>query len=766
MAVIGIPTTRVSDLFIRERMLRQVQTDQATLFRVMMQLSTGRRFEAPSEDPVAALRVISLQSLLERKAQVQNNLTTNQSFLSASDTALSNVSGLLAEVRGLTLGVIGTTATDVQRQTAVQQIDQVIRQLVDTGNTQFRGRYLFAGSQTTVLPFAISTANIVGFLGNEGHLQSYADVDLLFATNLSGSEVFGAVSEPVRGTADFHPVLTLRTRLDDLRSGLGISGGSIAVSDGLKTSIVDLSGAATIGDVAALIKANPPPGRELFVDVTPAGLVVTLAGADGALSIREVGGGTVAAELGILRETGLPTPIVGEDLAPVLRPTTALSDCFGARAVAFLHSIGPDNDIIVEADVIGPELPDGTPLNGVAVRYVGDVSAGGEYVEYVPGVEIVVHVDPARTEARQVVELINAFPDLPFTARLDPLDATHGGKGVVQVSAEGRTDHGVGSEFDKDSGLQILNGGRTHTIGFSTARTVEDLLNALNGAGAGLLAEINPSRTGIDVRSRSSGADFAIGENGGATATQLGIRTFGRETRLQDVHHGHGVRDWPGYGGPDTGIDFTITRIDGVEIPIDVTGLETIGEVIDAINNHLDNDGQLEARLAAFGNGIELIDRSVGAGKLAVTRAPMSKAAIDLGLLPPGEDSISSDDGRLTGADCNPLETEGVFTALLRIRAGLQANDLFEVQRGLEMLDRAATNLNFARGELGARQQGLAVLQNRLDDEVIELRKNLSLEYDVPIEEVVSTLTARQVAYEASLRAMGTILQMSLLDYL
>jgi len=68
--IIGIPTTRVSELFIHQRLLNQVQFDEAELFRVQRQLSTGRRYEAPSEDPISALRVLSLQRLLERKEQV------------------------------------------------------------------------------------------------------------------------------------------------------------------------------------------------------------------------------------------------------------------------------------------------------------------------------------------------------------------------------------------------------------------------------------------------------------------------------------------------------------------------------------------------------------------------------------------------------------------------------------------------------------------------------------------------------------------------
>jgi flagellar hook-associated protein 3 FlgL len=203
MSITGVPTTRVSDQFIRSRLMAQVQFDQAELYRLQTQLSTGLRFGTPGEDPVAAGRVMSLQSLLERKAQVQTNLTTNQSYLTSTDVAMSRISNLVAEVRGAALGVVGSTSSDEQRNAVALQVEQAAKQLLDAGNQKFRGRYLFAGSTTQTRPFEMIGDNVVRYSGNEEELLSYSDIDLLFATNVNGSDVFGAMSEKIRGSADF-----------------------------------------------------------------------------------------------------------------------------------------------------------------------------------------------------------------------------------------------------------------------------------------------------------------------------------------------------------------------------------------------------------------------------------------------------------------------------------------------------------------------------------------------------------------------------------
>ena len=74
--------------------------------------------------------------------------------------------------------------------------------------------------------------------------------------------------------------------------------------------------------------------------------------------------------------------------------------------------------------------------------------------------------------------------------------------------------------------------------------------------------------------------------------------------------------------------------------------------------------------------------------------------------------------------------------------------------------------MNSTRADLGAREQGLKIVQDNLDSENIDLQSALSQNHDADFVQVVSDLTARQTAYEASLKALGKIMQMSLIDYL
>lgn len=889
-SVIGIPTTRVSDTFIRTRLMNQVRYDQLDIFRAQQQLSTGKRFQLPSEDPRASIRVMGLQRLLERKDQVRSNLSTNQSYLSATDTALGTINSILTDVRANAIGVVGTMATDEQRAAAAQQVDEAIRQLMNSGNQLFRGRYLFAGSDTTTRPFEMYGENLVKYNGNEKHLSSYADIDLLFDSNVTGQEVFGAISEPVRGSVALQPAVTFSTPLADIRGGLGVALGSISISDGTHSSIIDLSAAKTVGDVAQLIQSHPPAGRIADVQITSTGLTITLESGSppvpGDLSINEVAGGTTANELGILRERGSGLgPLVGRSMEPLVVPTTPLANLLGARASAVLRSSGSDNDLIFEAD------NNGTAYNDLAISVIDDgtTTVGHEQVIYnasaIPPT-LTIKVQTGYTTAQHIVAAMQPLHDsgaIPYSCRLDPIDDRQGGVGAVSVPTSASTSGGWGEDFDKDSGLQIVNGGQTYTIQLQNCSTVEDVLNVLNMSAAGVIAEINDRGTGIDIRSRLSGTDFMIGENGGTTAAQLGLRTLTRETQLDDLNHGLGVHPVAGQN------DFTITLSDGSSAGISVDGCESIGDVIDRINAAFDpgagNPRLLTAQLVSFGNGIQLVDDSGGGGQLTVSSVNPSNAAAELGLMAKGATSASAqtadvaatgaltwgqpDDGLVftslaggtsgnalrvvfqdtgvgadtfsynagthtltfeitdgsttaadivnlfgtlppadaqavalfgvqldstgavahdgsglvhataqplalaggspavfDGTDQNGQETQGVFTALVRLREALLANDVGEVQRAIGLLDDGQDRVAFARAGLGARQQGLDILSDRLDSEDTDLRGALSEDYDADFVQAASDFNGRQIAYEASLKAAAQIFQLTLLNYL
>jgi flagellin-like hook-associated protein FlgL len=507
----------------------------------------------------------------------------------------------------------------------------------------------------------MDAAGNVVYSGNSTPTESYVDVNQLFPTSVTGVQAFGAISQPVQGAA-LTPALSSDTPLADLNGGQGVAPGSIAISDGHSTSVVNLSGAQTLGDVAALIEQNPPAGRTVDVDVTSTGLTLQLQ-PDSAypngdnLSVQEVNGGTTASNLGILDASGVGSgPLVGRTLSATVTPATALGDLLGTTAQANIRFGEPNSDIILQANTAGATTSSGALLNGVTVQFVADAPSGGkETASYNPGTPasgnnpgtagtLTVHISTSAASAStagQIVAAINKVAGLPFTASLDPADQNGGGQPPITTLPAATTTTGGGGTTLDTAGLQITSQGKTYTIDLSGDKTVQDLLNSINDCGAGLDAQINSAKNGIDVSSQVSGSDFSIGENGGITATQLGLRTFTAATQLTQLNQGVGVGVNTATPG---GTDFTISEtVNGaaVQVPVSIAGDSTVGDVLASINAAAQSAGAtVRAQLATSGNGIELTDYANG--PITVTANTQSTAAVDLGLIPTGQTSATS----------------------------------------------------------------------------------------------------------------------------
>jgi len=646
--IIPIPTTRVGDFFIRQRLVSQMQGDQLDLFRLQNQISTGHRMQLPSEDAPAALRAINLQRLLDRKGQIQTNVQASKSFLGAAETTLKSISDLLINIRAETVGISGTLSNDDARRTLIQQVDAALRTLVDTGNAKYQNQFLFAGSRSQDQPYSYDGFT-VQYNGNEGVLRSFVDLERLFETNLAGTDVFGGISGKVQGI-DLNPHVSANTLLSTINQGSGISRNAsvtVSIDTGVSkvSSIVDLSSAVTLGDVARLIENGSPPGT--IVQATVSGSGLKIGTASGTIRIGEVAQGKTANELGILTASGAPatSTITGAALQPAVLNTTRLDDLLGTKAQARLTSVNSNNDIILTAN------RNGAAFNDVDVVFANDGIAGAETASYDSGTKtLTVHVQGGFSTAKQVIAAINA--EGTFTAAADYHDASVAalaGSNPVEVQTfTAATSGGSGSALDSSGGLVISNGARSATIDTSTAETVEDLLNLINGAGLGVVAEINTTQTGINVRSRLSGGSLSIGENGGTLATQLGIRNFTGATRLRDFNQGVGVPTTDKIETIDaTKLDsLRIVARDGTVIDATLAGANTLQAVLAAINTApANNTGTTAvlARLTADGNSIELLDSSTATtGSLVVQNVPGTTAAEYLGFVASGAAQQSS----------------------------------------------------------------------------------------------------------------------------
>ena len=310
-----------------------------------------------------------------------------------------------------------------------------------------------------------------------------------------------------------------------------------------------------------------------------------------------------------------------------------------------------------------------------------------------------------------------------------------------------------GAAIDLASGITISNGLKTVTVSFAGAANVQDLLNDVNGAGVQVTAQINAAGNGIDIINPTQGPAMTVGENGGTTAADLGIRSFGPQTTLSTLNNGKGV------GLATSGADFQITRSNGTNFSVSLSGAKTVQDVINAINT-ADAGGGVTASFATTGNGIVLSDSAGGAGTLTVTPKNFSTAAADLGL------TAAAVGTSITGSDANPITASGIFANLAKLRDALNSGDQAAITDAGQGLKSDQDRVIKTRGVVGAQVKDMQDRTTRIEDENTATQTLLSKLTDTDFTTAITKFQTLQQSLQASLQTAAKVMNQSLMDFL
>jgi len=560
MTIVPLGLNRSSLALQSNRAYSSLGGNAAALATIEQQLLTQRQFQHGSDSPFNGSASLSVLAQVVRKEQNFANLNSTQTFLTATASTLAKLDPLTDDARTMALEALNTTTSPAQRSALAQTTSQTLQSIFNFANYSYAGRYIFAGSTTATMPFewGANSSYTVKYTGTVTGIRSWSDTDLLSKSNMDGVDTFGAISDPMRGK-NLQSALTGKTLLSDLNGGKGVDKGAIrftyTADNRVQTFDIDLSRCVTVEDVQRTIENAKNPHFRVNVDITAHGLVFSVPETTvGSVSVSEVGRGTVARQLGIPvnKDFNRNQPLVGKDLNPALTKTTLLTDLLGTKSNLELRFAGANNDIVIRANQNGSEY------DGLKVSLLADATIipGEEIVEYNEATkEMLVRIHPDSTCANDIIAAINesAAPYTASTTGRDQQRSELAGTGIVPLLPGipvtfGATSGGSGTDLDL-TGIELVNDNAVWSISFEHCQTVGDMLAELNAPEYGLFATINDSKTGIDIRSRVSGADFCIGEkNSGTTASQLGVRSLDLDTRLEALDFGRGVYDYTGPG--------------------------------------------------------------------------------------------------------------------------------------------------------------------------------------------------------------------------
>lgn len=140
---------RVTNSMMVNNTINNIFTNKSLMDKLNTQLATKKKITKPSEDPVAAIRSLKLRSSLNEISQYyEKNIPDATSWLNVTETALTKTKDILDDFYKQCVYGASDQLKPTDRQTILTDLTALKDQIYAQGNTDYAGRYVFAGYKT------------------------------------------------------------------------------------------------------------------------------------------------------------------------------------------------------------------------------------------------------------------------------------------------------------------------------------------------------------------------------------------------------------------------------------------------------------------------------------------------------------------------------------------------------------------------------------------------------------------------------------------
>lgn len=140
---------RITNKIIQNNNLANINTNKIYQDILSTQMSTQKKINRPSDDPVVAIRALRLRSNVTEVTQYYSkNIPDAESWLSITEDSLNNLTTIITNmISQCTKGANGDLTTS-DRQIILEQLQALGDEVYSTADADYAGRYVFTGYRT------------------------------------------------------------------------------------------------------------------------------------------------------------------------------------------------------------------------------------------------------------------------------------------------------------------------------------------------------------------------------------------------------------------------------------------------------------------------------------------------------------------------------------------------------------------------------------------------------------------------------------------
>ncbi len=175
---------RITNSMMTATVKRNLFRQSEQLARKQETMSSGKRINRPSDDPLGFGKVLDYRKTLSSLDQYDRNIQSAKNRVEFLETALEGVEELIVDAKNWAVDQAGSESMD--REAAITSVQNIRDQLVQLGNSKMGNVYVFSGFQSLTPAFdATGTYN-----GDNGYYSVMTADNMEMQVEADGSRVF------------------------------------------------------------------------------------------------------------------------------------------------------------------------------------------------------------------------------------------------------------------------------------------------------------------------------------------------------------------------------------------------------------------------------------------------------------------------------------------------------------------------------------------------------------------------------------------------
>lgn len=157
---------RITNRMMINNSLSNLQLNKNQVNKLDTQLSTQKKINKPSEDPIIAIRALRLRSSLDQVSQyLDKNIPDADSWLKTTQSSLDEANSVLTKLYDYCTQGSTDSYSSAERSTLADSLNELKKAFYDQGNVDYSGRHIFTGynTDTTLTYQSDSSAKDVDF---------------------------------------------------------------------------------------------------------------------------------------------------------------------------------------------------------------------------------------------------------------------------------------------------------------------------------------------------------------------------------------------------------------------------------------------------------------------------------------------------------------------------------------------------------------------------------------------------------------------------